>query len=442
MSKVAEKTKKNRKLSHITSQNIADFYFKKCPYNIEYIPEEFVSMDMCIKAIKKKVSLSCIPKNKRTVKICALALHKDYCNIKFIPSSIDIAKVYNFYEKYRNNKILKKTKKQKSPKIKIVSAEKNEDWYYNALERDVNNFKIIPEKHMTDKILKKAIAKGLKLNIAPETKRTKELCYFALKKNVYNFEYIPMQHRTEEIYRIAIEKGLKLTIVPVIQRTKELCDFAFDKDINNIKDIPNEYKKIEMCYRAFNKNPQNIRYFLKEWLTDKLCKKAVRKGVCLNVIPEEFRSAELCFIAVDVDKKNIAYVPLNVMTRQWCKNLVKKDSNNIYILPEEVLTLELYSLTGNILDIDIFPNIIERLKTHELCKNAVDYNVENIKYVPTHCMDKEMCEKAFNANPSLVDVIPECYHNSEMKSYLSCRKVIEDEKESHYESSIARNDDD
>ncbi|MVT08407.1 WGR domain-containing protein [Chitinophaga tropicalis] len=69
------------------TQKICDIAVEKSSYDFQFVPEQFVTKQMCEKACSMDygAALEFVPLSMRTEKVCELAIRQDIANIKFVP---------------------------------------------------------------------------------------------------------------------------------------------------------------------------------------------------------------------------------------------------------------------------------------------------------------------------------------------------------------------
>jgi hypothetical protein len=368
----------------MTSINYYELVTKN-PFNLEKIPKEFQTEEICTAAINKTWKIISLITNF-TPEICNLIVDKNWMHLKLIPPE--------FRTEELCWKALLASKYAALPFVPIQTSDmcfcaiNNVDFGFQwireptmemcilAVSRCVANLRYLKESPYRDEIYMRAVSNNPKA-FKYITNLTTEICTAAVNTCGSNLKYIPIEFQTLDLIKIASEKDKKffkyvkhltpeilnyiyekcgvysmciinkelltseiilhsleldiveegvydlLKVFPEELKTKENCLKAFEKSNYSIYSMPNEFKTMEICMKAFEKYI-DLEYFLPEFITYDICKICV-EGYCLNIttIPDQFKTEEMYRIAVISDFT---------------------DGSVLTVIPDEIKTPELYDL--------------------------------------------------------------------------------------------------
>ena len=112
--------------------------------------------------------------------------------------------------------------------------------------------------------------------------------------------------------------------------------------------------------------------------------------ILLSSLPKEERTYEICYETIKLSKMELKYVPNNYKTNDLIK-LMKHFNGVIKFIPYKLKTYEmcLDAVERNEHDLQYVPR---KFKTKELCINAVKYSKYALRYVPKKILTKEYFE--------------------------------------------------
>ena len=136
---------------------------KRDSWALEYVPEEFKTLEMCLAAIKQNGwTLRYVPKELKTPEICLAAVKQNGNSLRYVP------------EEFKTSEMCLAAVKQSG----------------NALE-------YIPEEFKTPEICLAAVKQsGNALRYVPEEFKTSEMCLEAVKRDSWALRYVPENLKT------------------------------------------------------------------------------------------------------------------------------------------------------------------------------------------------------------------------------------------------------
>jgi hypothetical protein len=336
--------------------------------NILSIPDELITKEMWVEAIKQNGSLlEYVPKNLRTIDLCMIAV-----------TTSDIWR----------------------PALRSVPEEfKSKELCMSAVKQN-----------------------GESLAYVPIELRTKEMCVAAVKTDWKAVQYVPPTTENKDIFKYVVQKdatGIKL--IPVKKKSKELYMLAVQSFGESLEHVPEEFKSKELCMTAVKQNGIALMYVPEKFKTEELCLIAVKKfGLVLNWVPEEFKSKELCMTAVKQNGESLAYVPKRYKTEKMCILAVRNNPRSIVSVPN---TKDMPFRTKQLCieaikkDASAYLNApINLRKDNSFIFSAVTENVEVVKYISSDILTPQFCMRLIKLNPKSLMYIPKYKRTAELCS--------------------------
>ncbi len=295
----------NKPSTKITSEAEAIDYVKSDGNNLEHVPNEFKSNEVCLAAVQQNgYAIDFVPKDILTEPICLAAIRQNGYSIDYI---LDDIKTVNMY----------------------LSAVQ----HGYALE-------YIPEDKKTYDICLAAVqANGLSLRSVPDEKKKEEICSEAVKNKGAAIYFVPEKMKSEALCSIAVQKnGAALENVPEDKKTHDVCLTAVKQTGFALEYVPKDRKTEDVCYAAVKQEGYAIKYVPEDMKTERICLAAVQQnGLVLDLIPKEKRTKDICLAAIQNNNDAIQYVPSGFL-RELIKDMNEK--NNSLITPENLHTVQ------------------------------------------------------------------------------------------------------
>jgi hypothetical protein len=153
--------------------------------------------------------------------------------------------------------------------------------------------------------------------------------------------------------------------------------------------IPDKYKSYEMCKLAVQKTGSLLHYIKEPFYNEELCKLAVENiGEALEYVPYKDRDENLCRIASQsertiTDGSVLEYIPQYLHTEEICKNAVNRNVYELrFISPYKQQRYGLFSL-------------------------AIKKNPHAIRLIPHFYLTQKLCDLAYNKNKYMIHYIPD-----------------------------------
>lgn len=273
-------------------------------YVLKYIPERYITEEMCLKAFETVRAaediMPFIPLMMFTPDVCNAAVNKYHDALKFFPDCCIDEKI--------------------------------------CME-SVNNFgralEFVSLKYQCSEMWETAVTKdGSNLQFVPEDKRSAELCTKAFENNKNSIKFIPEIYISEEMCLEAVKNKVYLSYIPVKMRTVEICFSALKDQTRfirpNDEEVPKEIAddvtaKLKSYWQEKDQkeqkdwevlqmichHPENIKSLTPEQRRRGiLCQVAVEgDGMLLRFVPKDMRNEDICLAAVRNDVDALAYVP-------------------------------------------------------------------------------------------------------------------------------------
>jgi hypothetical protein len=184
-----------------------------------------------------------------------------------------------------------------------------QEYYYLCLQSVSENgwnMKYIPQEIQTQELCDaaiKAICWGYKYCL--EKFKTYENSFSAVKRNGQIIEYVPKKLINYELCEAAAKSRYPcLNLIPKEFLTKEICEIAVKADGENVKWVPDEFMSTELAYLAINSpapsHPStdmcasNIQYIKAQFLTKDIIVDSAKRWYCTyGRVPKECRTKEV-----------------------------------------------------------------------------------------------------------------------------------------------------
>ena len=259
----------------------------------------------------------------------------------------------------------------------------------------------------------------------PRERRTEEVCRHAIELSVYNFRHVPEALRTEELCRRVVrEWGGALPLVPESLVTETLCMEAVRSHGRALDYVPRKFCTPEICAAAVRNDAGALVYVPKEHLTERLCIDAVQKyGLLLRAVPEKLRTREVCRAALDgasVPDFNSGEISRLIPYPDICLEGLKRfaplisDMYRIFeSIPDEALD-EKVAMFGVKADPACLLLLPAKVKTEEVCREAISREGVLIHAVPLALQTEKMCREVVLSNVKALQFIPPERHTPEL----------------------------
>jgi hypothetical protein len=255
--------------------------------SIYYVRDEFITYELCRKAIENNEDSICSIKPHLITKdeyysLCLESVTQNGFNLKFIAKDVQGQEL-------------------------VDAAIKKCCW---AIKYARDEFKTY------ENCLSAVTTNGATIQHVPSKFQTKEMCEEAVKVNYYCLKYIPKEHIT-----------------------KELCETAVKSYGENIKDVPDEFMSTELAFIAIQPNSNysdtttgsNIQFIPAKYITRELILESVR-SCCMtySTIPKECITEEIEDEVLDISPYTIQHMK---QTPERCMRAIKSDP---YVLCSEI----------------------------------------------------------------------------------------------------------
>jgi uncharacterized protein YkvS len=360
-----------------------DFYrflLDKNPMQLSDVPPPFITNEMCKLSVEADASnFRHVPYEKRIKELCRVAIEKHPKNLPFIPKH-------------------------------HLSTELTK----NALMSDISLFKFTQEDSWTDKICANAVVNEfLEISIVPDKYKTESFYTCLLSLDFYSFKNdIPNQYRGTEyyikcikedsltfsdirslpnenhidkakIYEIAFEYSpYFFEHIPKQYRTEEMCKLIFEHDVTTFHNIPDNFRTEDMYIEALHSGIRNIH------IPDKYNNQPFYDRLVafwpsnIQYVPPEFRTYDICKAAVKSESRLFKFVPPDLKTYEIYALKIDYEfyKQDIYNIPTDIKNIDFYNVLIN-LDIKFFKCVPDEFKNYSMCKNAIDEDLDNFRYV-------------------------------------------------------------
>ena len=403
----------DEEMCYYVVQNRGDF--------LKYIPEKFKTQELCNKAVETSgvYAIEDVPEDNRTPELYTIMVKqntKHYANIETTDTS------------WLRERIMEPLsiipKEMQSSKMYEIIAE-----IYPYPEIFL---RIVPENLITQKIcMELAKRDGRVLKNIPKEMKTRDLCIETIK-NGGDIEEVPEEFRNADMYIDWLSN----------RYVQMKNDSHYRGDIQQyIKELPTEIKNDDFWKKLVEKNGFFLKYVPENIKNEELYMKAIQSFPnCIVFIPKSDINTDILIEAIrnDVGLKYIKkYIETELATPEVYLELYKKEKiYRIDEIPKEKRNFDIYVYAAqnsrieyNDIPVEITSNrkfweeVIERnasfikyapqdMITPELCQNAIDNSLWNIKNIPVNFITLDMCKAVMayrDGQKYLLEYIPEEY---------------------------------
>ena len=366
-----EKSGRLIRIFNVQTQELCDIAFNNDYRCIEFINSEFITEEMCLRAVSQDGFLLCFLKHLQTIEICIAAVNQNGLAIEFVKNEF------------------------RTPQVCLL-----------AVTRDFGSIKFIPD-YQTDEICNLYFNSSGTIKYINKEFLTVEYCLKAIKKNVLNFKHIPIDQMTYELCKIAVIKFPNLLEFVIKKfQTEELCMIAVSYSYLNFQFI--KIKTADLCLKLFNINHQVFREIDEKFQTEELCLAAVRyNGIYLQYV--KLQSLEICLAAVTNNPNCFCLVKEQFQTEEICLMAIDYDWKYINLIKDQ--TFKLISLAINCSDSKAFGFILDEFKTEEVCLITVEVNPDFLSEVN---QSHAVCLKAVKKKCSIFRFVKEEFQSVEI----------------------------
>lgn len=269
---------------------------------ISNIPSEYISYEEYLKLVKiKQYNIEYVPNNFKTFEMCIAA-----CELKDLELSNYLYPESLYYLKYIPINILTEDFYLKiNCRLYLVPEEFRS---YNLCSHRMKNRDIleyVPEEHLSLEMCQLATKElnfyqNSNLKSVPETFRTYDFCFNSAANNT-SLKYVPEEHRNIEMCLKHFFKGAdtsfysgewdNYTFVPKDIKTKDFNIKIVSLNPNYISQIPDSERSFEVCCKVVEQDGSLLMKVPKQHRTLEMCKLAYKntKSDILKNIPEKLR---------------------------------------------------------------------------------------------------------------------------------------------------------
>jgi hypothetical protein len=351
---------------------------RKNPFNLEKVPKEFQTEEMCISAINKTHETIQFVANF-TNKICNTIISKNGMNLKFIPPE------------FRSEEICWKALRTSKYEALIFIPNQTHDMCMETINK-------------------------LDISLHLIKQQTLEMCKLAITRNIRNIAYLNDGLDKDEIYKWAISLFPTKAMKHITNLTQELCILGVTTDSSNLQYIPIEFQSLDLIKMVIDANYKNICHI--KYLTPEILDCIFKKTGVFSIIyiNENLLTCEIILKALDLDIPNeeirpndiLSLFPEELKTKENCLKALEKTVYSIDSMPNEFKTMEMcMKAFETYKELKYFlPEFI----TYDICKIYVEGYAKNIAEIPTQFITEEMCRIAILSDfvdCSVLTVIPD-----------------------------------
>ena len=411
------------------TQELCEIAMKCSIHAQQFVPEKLLKPEMYLSAVKVDgLSLKYVPEQFRTKEICRQAEMSNPDARDYFPSIYGAPTgIKNFYNKLVNQvfkadclnsehieKVFNdmktnsvyETMKQRLPET-LTSKELSE-----AIRRDIRCITLVPKGMPVD---------GMPKLSKQEKNDIKSVANSSLKDNV--FANLPSKRRTEAVSLAAVYADpFHLKEVPNFIKSDEFILKVLQKNGLMLGTIDRAGRTPDMYMTALENTGLALMFFPKEMKTPDIAMDAVKEnGLALFFVPEALKTPEMCRIALNnlpegrIKDEMMIEIPFPEVCLEQLKKYEKEQADPylmMYYMRENVISKDIAE-TAFKLNYECFETIPDRLKTPEMCAEAVNEDAFNLEHVPENMITKQMCETALMQNVHAEQHVPEKFKTPE-----------------------------
>lgn len=300
-------------------------HFKDFPCAIQYVPEQYLTEELCIAAIKGSCRSNWeendiweyIPINMLSPEVCKVAALCNRYTLDHIPNECKTADV--FFEAVKGfGELL----------ICVPKAFQSKEMYINAVNQNGGNLKFVPQSERTEEICLAAFnskSNGAKaVEYIPDRFLTEEMCKQAVTQEWETLKVIPNHFKNADVCSCALQHSIWA------DKVDDKPDKSFSQFVNDYipDNISEEVCRKFMEYAAQIKREKSER---REWV-----RRVAENPLYIKNIPIEKRDSQICEIAIKQEGMMLKYVPQQLRMKMLCDIAVRNNADAIIYVPDEI----------------------------------------------------------------------------------------------------------
>lgn len=317
----------------------------------------------------REISLSDIPKSKRTYELCMQAVEQNWKSIKWVP------------KKLRDEKLCIEAMEQSWKALKYVPDKicqqpLCQEEIISLLEENGMALQYVSDEVCTAAMCEAAVLQnGKALDFVPESLRTEAVYQLAIKMNAEVICDVPEAMRTDAFDAKTIGQNYKvLEYLTYLQCERPLCKSAMMNAIYDnakaLKHVPNKMFTSRFCFKVIATNAKAAKYLPQVHRNEQFYMLALKKNaMVLEFIPLEMRTPAMYDVALKEDWRVVTHFPKIMLTDELCYNLIRRNG----------------------LALGAIPDIASRFQDDvyfDFCVEAVHQNALALQFVPDHLKEK------------------------------------------------------
>lgn len=305
--------------------DICKRHFKDFPGAIAYVPEQYMTEELCIAAIEGACRSSWdeqdiwnyIPSKMLTYEVCKTAAGCNRYTLEHIPSE------------YKTAELFSEAVKKFGELLKSVPRDcQSKEMYLNSVVQNGGNLKYVPPQERTQEICMAAFnsrSNGAKsVEYIPDKYLTEEICKQAVADDWETVKVIPNHFKSADVCVCALQHS-KWANIDADKPDKFFGQFVKDHIPNNAYE--------EVC-RRFNEYLMQVKKEKEERL--EWIYRVTQNPLYIKDIPIEKRDCQICEIAVKQEGMMLKYVPQRLKMKMICDMAVRNNADAIIYVPDEI----------------------------------------------------------------------------------------------------------
>ena len=250
---------------------------------------------------------------------------------------------------------------------------------------------------------------GLSYRRLPPHIRTRDICMAVQDLGLTVLAYTDPVHLDRAIIMRDLERDESLLPhVPELFIDREMVERYMHRSSTFISHVPRHLLDYDVCMKTVRAHPETLHFVPKEFLDDAMVMTALRKdGTLLYALDGDDRTYERCLAAVSSRPEAFRYVPAQHRDQTMCLAAVSASSLCMSMIPRELRTADVCRAAVRKNALAAFADIpVDILRDNrDLLIEAVRVDGDNIRHVPFHLLDQDLCRIAVESSPSALRFI-------------------------------------
>lgn len=355
------------------TDNVCKAAYIKNPSSAIYFPMRLLSIELIEDAITLDGTLlQLLPQEKRTKKVCRLAVLNNGLAIKHV--------------KNPNRGLCKIAVEKNSEALKSVPVDfVDKELCLKAVYKNGMNLKHVPKSVLDQEIIDTAILNDPNcIRYVSDEYKSEKICKIVIEYNGLLLKYLENKRLPEDYYYLAIRNNpLAFQYFPNRLKNYESCITIVKECGLCINFVPLELRNLRICEIALEKNKESFLYIPKSVMTRDLCFKACDEY--FKHVNDAMKDEEICEKAVKSDGFNIQYVPKELINENLCKIAILQNGSCASLINDKILKKIVNELLKDIIDNPVLPklDLISKIKKGDTISTTYQSVMEHSSWSAT-----------------------------------------------------------